>query len=259
VTGHQHRNQSHGANPLRVETPDLNAQAATLAAARSEGDPLVRDLEKIEPRFIAELLRRLDTTDHALIGAVLLTAGDLASQVLELIGPEHRINGGPILTNLWQLAGQQLYQGKMRHITACPYPLATGKPCAHVAKAETEDQLDAVMRGHIDLHHPGAVWPIGEAEHVESAPSGTHEMHLLGWDGPIDHLDITYTPNTPVNPEWGAQIAQAAIAIVTADREYVSPELAEQIRDGIAEAERGETHDLGDFTQYLDDEPEVTD
>jgi hypothetical protein len=34
----------------------------------------------------------------------------------------------------------------------------------------------------------------------------------------------------------------------------VSPALAEQIRKGIAEAERGETHDLGSFAQYLDDE-----
>jgi hypothetical protein len=37
------------------------------------------------------------------------------------------------------------------------------------------------------------------------------------------------------------------------------PELAEQIREGIAQAERGETIDLGSFAQYLgDDEPEAT-
>lgn len=34
---------------------------------------------------------------------------------------------------------------------------------------------------------------------------------------------------------------------------HENPELAEQIREGIAEAERGETVDLGSFAQHLDE------
>lgn len=160
MTGHQAHNQSHGANPLRTETPDLTQQAALIAAARLEGNPYANHLAQIEPKFIAELTRQLDGVDHALIGAVLLTAGQLTASVLALLSPESRPHAGPIAVNLLQLTGQQLYQGKMQHVTACPYPLATGKPCGHVAKGETEDQLDAVMRGHIGLHHPGETWPI---------------------------------------------------------------------------------------------------
>ncbi|MGH7485938.1 MAG: hypothetical protein ACREMY_10115, partial [bacterium] len=35
-----------------------------------------------------------------------------------------------------------------------------------------------------------------------------------------------------------------------------NPDLAAEIREGIAEAERGETVDLGSFVQYGDDEDE---
>jgi predicted transcriptional regulator len=35
-----------------------------------------------------------------------------------------------------------------------------------------------------------------------------------------------------------------------------NPDLAAEIREGIAEAERGETVDLGSFAQYSDDEDE---
>jgi hypothetical protein len=41
------------------------------------------------------------------------------------------------------------------------------------------------------------------------------------------------------------------------EREMVvwrNPELAAEIRDGLAAAERGETEDLGSFQQYLDDD-----
>lgn len=208
MTGHQHHNQSHGTNPLRrIETPDLNTQAARLATARTEGNPLIRDLETIEPRFIAELLRRLDNVDHAQIGAILLTAGELASQVLALIDEAHRPNGGPILTNLLQLAGQQLYHGKMRHIAACPYPLATGKPCAHVARAETEDQFDAVMRGHIDLHHPRQQWPVAEPEPKDQVFEHTTTFEDLGLPAPTPHPESwrEITPTEPTAIQHGRQ------------------------------------------------------
>jgi hypothetical protein len=41
------------------------------------------------------------------------------------------------------------------------------------------------------------------------------------------------------------------------EREMVvwrNPELAAEIREGLAAAERGETEDLGSFQQYLDDD-----
>jgi hypothetical protein len=43
------------------------------------------------------------------------------------------------------------------------------------------------------------------------------------------------------------------------EREMVvwhNPELAAEIREGLAASERGETEDLGSFEQYLDDEDE---
>lgn len=162
MTGHQAHNQSHGTNPLRTETPDLTKQAAVIAQARAEGNPYADHLAQIEPKFIAELTRQLPNTDHTLIGAVLLLAGQLTASVLTMLSPESRPHAGAIACNLLQLAGQQLYHGKASNTAACPYPLATGKPCTHVAKAQTEQQLDAVMRGHIDLHHPGQTWPVEE-------------------------------------------------------------------------------------------------
>jgi hypothetical protein len=35
---------------------------------------------------------------------------------------------------------------------------------------------------------------------------------------------------------------------------WLKPELASEIREGLAAAERGETEDLGSFQQYLDDD-----
>lgn len=169
MTGHHHAKQSHGTNPLRIETPTLNQQAAALAQTRANNDPYVQDLAQIEPKFIAELLRRLDTpgADHAVIGAVLLAAGQLAGQVVEMIRPEARQYAAPMITNLFQLAGQQLYMGRLDHATGCPYPLATGKPCNYLGKAETADQLDAVMRGHIAIHHPDHTCPNTEPEPID--------------------------------------------------------------------------------------------
>jgi hypothetical protein len=171
VTGHHAHQRSLGAHP-RPETPELNHQATVIATARHEGNPYADHLADIEPAFIAELLKRLDGVDHTTIGAILLTAGQLTASVIANLSPESRAHAGPVAVNLLQLAGQQLYQGKMRHITACPYPLATGRPCKHVAKAETERQLDAVMRGHIDIHHPGQAWPLEEPETAEPAEGG---------------------------------------------------------------------------------------
>jgi hypothetical protein len=37
-----------------------------------------------------------------------------------------------------------------------------------------------------------------------------------------------------------------------------NPELAAQIREGIAQAERGETVDLGSFAHHLDNDEEAT-
>ena len=162
MTGHQANNQSHGTNPLRIETPNLNHQAAAIAQARDQNNPYIRDLAPIEPKFIAELLRQLNNTDHTLIGAILLTAGQLTASVINMLTPENKHHAGPIAVNLLQLAGQQLYMGKLTHATGCPHPLATGQPCNYLAKADTQDQLDAVMRGHIALHHPDHTWPTTE-------------------------------------------------------------------------------------------------
>lgn len=192
MSGHQAHNQSHGTNPLRVDTPDLNHQAALIAAARLEGNPYADHLAAIEPKFTAELTRQLDGVDHALIGAVLLTAGQLTASVLAMLSPESRPHAGPIAVNLLQLAGQQLYQGKMQHHAACPYPLATGKPCGHVAKGETEEQLDAVMRGHVGLHHPGEKWSPTESSEVEP----TEETAYCACGKPADLIvGITNRPN----------------------------------------------------------------
>lgn len=39
-------------------------------------------------------------------------------------------------------------------------------------------------------------------------------------------------------------------------REALSPELVARIQKGVQEAYQGKTHDLGDFSQHLDDETE---
>lgn len=51
-------------------------------------------------------------------------------------------------------------------------------------------------------------------------------------------------------------IAYALIVAYIAERERTvrdDPELAAQVREGIAQAERGETVDLGSFAQHLDE------
>lgn len=179
MTGHHHDKRSRGANPLRTAHPDLDQHAAALAQARTDNDPMVKDLAQVEPSFIAELLRRLDDVDPTTIGAVLLIAGNLAGQVLDHLPEAHRPQAGPILANLLQLAGQQLYTAKAPSRTACPYQLHNGKPCLHEATAENDDQLAAVMRGHVALHHPDHTWPPnGEPEQeVESTPTATPGIH----------------------------------------------------------------------------------
>lgn len=81
---------------------------------------------------------------------------------------------------------------------------------------------------------------------------GAHYRQALleYWDArgetPRNHADPTTASNAV---DWWNERAQA-------ERErlvHENPELAAQIREGVAEAERGETVDLGSFAQHLDE------
>ena len=72
-------------------------------------------------------------------------------------------------------------------------------------------------------------------------PRQPHEIHLTGWDGPIAELTVTYKSDVQgvavANADWGRQIAQAAMNIVTSadlDKAYTAEQKRAALKAGQA-------------------------
>ncbi|MEW1914565.1 hypothetical protein AB0442_40335 [Kitasatospora sp. NPDC085895] len=87
---------------------------------------------------------------------------------------------------------------------------------------ETVAETEVDSRGRVSLGRAGA--KPGRRYRVQATPDGV----------------LLLTPVVSI-PEREMQV-------------WTDPLLAERIRAGIEQAKAGQTHDLGDFSQYLDDE-----
>jgi hypothetical protein len=138
--------------------PLLDQLAQHVTLARASGNPAVDALAVPESAFTAGVLSRLEGLDATTIGAVLLAAGYYAGEYLKTVPPsaDPRTAAGNAV-NLLQLAGQQLYTSRVPSRAACTGTWPGGKRCKATFEAPTDEQLEAVIRGHMALNHPDQV------------------------------------------------------------------------------------------------------
>lgn len=114
--------------------------------------------------------------------------------------------------------------------------------------------------GYHNYRNQPFCWPCADGEpllqvvHVVRTEGPTSEVFAGPFTGDEAHAWIEANRTD----HWTmCQVATLQRPVVVPERErlvHENPELAAQIREGITEAERGETADLGSFAQYLDDE-----
>lgn len=134
----------------------LNQFADAIANARATGT--FGDAEAAEQQLLGVLLDIAPELDHTTVGAAWLVIGNLFRSNLDQ-APAHLQGDTAInLMNLVQLAGQRLYAGApLTH--PCPIPRSNGTACRFTAKGARQEVLDAMMRAHVDVYHPGRAWP----------------------------------------------------------------------------------------------------
>lgn len=165
----------------------LDQFAEAIAQARATGT--FGDAEAAEQQLLGVLLDIAPELDHTAVGAAWLVIGNLFRNNLDQ-APAHLQGDAAInLMNLAQLAGQRLYAGApLTH--PCPIPRSNGTACRFTAKGSRQEVLDAMMRAHVDVYHPGRAWPpVGDAvDEAESAGRSYTLDEAMAHPGGIDAL-----------------------------------------------------------------------
>lgn len=197
-------------------------QLATDANTQRRDDPNMAALEPNLRALLAEFERLCGHLDEVTAGAALLVVGQLcAAFVNGQSEAEQKVEALAALPNLIRLVGAQLYAGTTTEVQiACPFTYLSGAACKTSYSAATQEHAELLMRGHVWQNHPGETWPLAEDADSDEAQSAIPERERLVHDDPA---------------------------------------LAEQIREGIAEAEAGETVGLGSFAEHLDGDGGVVD
>jgi hypothetical protein len=135
----------------------LDQFAATIADARTQ--PNLAALADLEQQFLTGFHEVGAHLDPVQVGAAWMILGNLFAGFVGGLPPEQQ-GCGPVLVNLARLAGARLYTGSGLPVTAqCPYTYGTGVECGKSYTQATQERLDALMRSHVALHHPGESWP----------------------------------------------------------------------------------------------------
>jgi hypothetical protein len=134
----------------------LDQFAEAIAQARAAGS--FGNAEPAEQQLLDVLLDIAPELDHTTVGAAWLVIGNLFRSNLEQAPPHQQGDAAVNLMNLVQLAGQRLYAGApLTH--PCPIPRSNGTACRFTAKGARQEVLDAMMRAHVAVYHPGQSWP----------------------------------------------------------------------------------------------------
>lgn len=146
-----------------MSNPKLDQFAAAIADARASG--VFAEFETGEQSLLDLLLDVAPELDTTTVGAAWLVIGNVLHSTLDQDDPAIR------LVNLVQLAAQRLYAGApLAH--PCPIPRSNGTACRFTAKGARQEVLDAMMRAHVDVYHPGRSWPPVEVADRVGAEGG---------------------------------------------------------------------------------------
>lgn len=166
MTGH------HAGHTPRTTAPAADHRLDQFAAAVAEArttQPALAALAVTEQQFIDAAMDIGAHLDRPTLGAAWLILGRLFSTQLASVPPEQQAGALAMLLNVAKLAGQRLYTGAALPVTAaCPYAYGTGAACGKQYTQATQERLDALMRSHVALHHPGQAWPPVEPDHADT-------------------------------------------------------------------------------------------
>lgn len=139
----------------------LDKTAHAVAQARATGE--FDHLKPQEDAFVEFLLDLAPDLDQHAVGAAWLILGQLIATGMAQ-HPEHLqpLAVGNLL-NAARLAGQRLYSGAPL-AQPCPILRSNGTGCRFTAKGARQDVLDAMMRAHVDVYHPGTPWVAREEQ-----------------------------------------------------------------------------------------------
>lgn len=134
-----------------MSNQNLDRAAEMIGAQRNRPD--LAALEPVEQAIIAKSVDFAPELDRRLIGAAWMMLGDAIGQLSATgaLRPDQ-------VAVIAQLAGHRLYTETGREIP-CPASFSSGAACKFVARSVHESVLDAQMRAHFSVYHPGATWP----------------------------------------------------------------------------------------------------
>lgn len=162
---------------------------------------------------------------------------------------------GPVTVTYWPAAPtSEEAEAAKQAVLETAAELANENPEALRAKLATvERQRDDWRRAWLaDVAEDGEP-PILQVVHVVRHEGPTSEVFAGPFTG--DEAQAWIEANR--TPAWTmCQVATLERPVVVPERErlvHENPALAAQIREGVAQAERGETVDLGSFAQHLDE------
>jgi hypothetical protein len=189
VTHHPRRQYPDKPEPTAVEK--IATQVTQLRAARH---PTITPLEDIEQQLLRRFIDDYSGSPRDAGEAALLLGQMLGDMVAAA-----QARGGAIpqavIVNLLRLAGERLYTGQLPADARCPYPLAGNLDCGYVCEASDQAALDARMRSHVSLNHPGETWP------PPAAPLELHRLHRRApaevYQHLVDHREHTIAKGLP--------------------------------------------------------------
>ena len=168
----------------------LDQFADAIAQARATGT--FGEFESGERSLLDLLSNIAPELDATTVGAAWLVIGNVFRDNLERTEPDLQGDGAIRLVNLLQLAGQRLYAGApLTH--PCPIPRSNGTACRFTAKGGRQEVLDAMMRAHVDVYHPGRAWPpevISDSAHPDRN-SGLEDLRANPAFVPIEGVEET--------------------------------------------------------------------
>lgn len=163
MTGHAHHNQA-------SSDPEASLQrlVTQIGNDRKGNHPALTALAEVEQKMLrafAKAYPGLRSVPDA--GAALLVFSQLCADLVPKLPEAAQLNAGPLFINVGRLVGEALMSGRLAAAgLRCPFRYATGKECKYLAEATDQATIDAIMRGHVGLHHPDQTWPCEHRECV---------------------------------------------------------------------------------------------